>query len=521
MAKVYLDALLPREDFEAEETETSMKKKESFSISDIRETDFFYRSLRKPDFQRETNEWDPKRVVQLVKSFVDGELIPAIILWHSKSGLSFVIDGSHRLSSLIAWINDDYGSGTTSKTNLQGLVPEEQIAAAARTRKLVEKQVGRYSDYVLAASSPEKVAPEIAARAKKLGALAVQLQWVEGNAQTAETSFFNINQQAVKINETELKLIKSRKRPNGIAARAIIKEGQSHHYWSKFSQEVSEQIEELSHELSDLMFLPKLKNPVKTLDLPIGGKGYSAQSPLLVFELVNAVNNVGTSELNEDIDGAVAVQFLKNTLKVVRRVNSLHPSSLGLHPAVYFYSRGGRHKSASFSAIIEFLIELDSKRLLKEFTSIRSIFEDILLDDDYIPEQILRHHRTAAKAVPHITTYFRHLMEHLLAAKKIPNFTIVNDDVVREVLSKKEYRFVKTVAVENESSEGESFSDETKSAVFITEALQRAIRCKICNARMHINSITIDHIQRKSEGGTAALDNAQVAHPFCNTTVKH
>jgi hypothetical protein len=33
-------------------------------------------------------------------------LIPAIILWRSTGGYLFVIDGSHRLSALSAWVND-------------------------------------------------------------------------------------------------------------------------------------------------------------------------------------------------------------------------------------------------------------------------------------------------------------------------------------------------------------------------------------------------------------------------------
>ena len=68
MAKVSLDALLPREDFDVEDIPNSAKKKESFSISDLREDDFFYSALRKPDFQRETSEWDPKKIVELIKS---------------------------------------------------------------------------------------------------------------------------------------------------------------------------------------------------------------------------------------------------------------------------------------------------------------------------------------------------------------------------------------------------------------------------------------------------------------------
>ena len=58
-------------------------------------------------------------------------------------------------------------------------------------------------------------------------------------------------------------------------------------------------------------------------------------------------------------------------------------------------------------------------------------------------------------------------------------------------------------------------------SVFISEALGQALRCKICKARMHTNSITFDHIQRKADGGMGTPENAQIAHPYCNTTYKH
>lgn len=69
----------------------------------------FYPFLRKPDFQRETNEWDAKKIAEFIESFINGELIPAIILWRNNAGLYFDIDGAHRLSALISWIKDDYG----------------------------------------------------------------------------------------------------------------------------------------------------------------------------------------------------------------------------------------------------------------------------------------------------------------------------------------------------------------------------------------------------------------------------
>lgn len=61
MSKVNLDAIIPREDFEVEDSVNSGKKKETLSIEDLKLDSFFFSNVRKPDFQRETNEWDAKK----------------------------------------------------------------------------------------------------------------------------------------------------------------------------------------------------------------------------------------------------------------------------------------------------------------------------------------------------------------------------------------------------------------------------------------------------------------------------
>ncbi len=214
MAKINLDALIPREDFEVQETATSGKKKDSISIEDLKPDSFFFLNIRKPDFQRETNEWDGKKIVEFIESFLDEDLIPALILWRSPSGYVFVIDGSHRLSSLSAWVNDDFGDGKISKMFYDGIIAEDQINLAGETKKIVRKRIGSYDDFKIALTNPEKVRPEIIKRAKNLSALAIQLQWVESDANKAESSFFKINQQAAPINKSELIVLESRKKPN-------------------------------------------------------------------------------------------------------------------------------------------------------------------------------------------------------------------------------------------------------------------------------------------------------------------
>jgi hypothetical protein len=143
MASVNLDALIVREDFEVVGEGGEAPTKPSIEIRELELDQFFFAGLRKPDFQRETSEWDPKRVVGLVRTFLKDDLIPSVILWKNKD-LYFVIDGSHRLSALIAWVQDDYGDGARSQEFWGHSIPDEQIRIAQKTRELIEKKFGSY-----------------------------------------------------------------------------------------------------------------------------------------------------------------------------------------------------------------------------------------------------------------------------------------------------------------------------------------------------------------------------------------
>lgn len=517
MVKVNLDALIAREDFEVEENINPGKKKETISIEDIKPDSFFFSYIRKPDFQRETNEWDSQKISEFIKSFIEGDLIPAIILWRSTGGYLFVIDGSHRLSALSAWVNDDYGDGQISKLFYDGVIPDEQIEIAETTRKLVNKTIGSYNDFKLALTHSDKVKPEIVKYAKNLAALAIQLQWVEGDASKAENSFFKINQQAAPIDKTELKLLKSRKKPNSIAARAIIRSGKGHKYWSYFPHEIQQEIQEIAKEINQILFEPKLQTPIKTLDIPMGGKPSSAQTLPLILDFVNIVNKIDfdKNEIKDDTTGQTTIAFLKNVRKVAYRLNSNKPSSLGLHPIIYCYSREGRHRTVSFFAIVDFVMELEQQNKLNDFIDVREKLEEFLLKYDHLIRQIYEKHRDVQKSYKPISSFFQQIITHLKTGKTI-------DDIINQIPSTDVFKYliVRNLEQKNTSS-AKDFNTNNKSEFYIKEALQNPLKCKICNGLIHKNSISIDHIQRKQDGGLATLDNGQITHPYCNTTYKN
>jgi hypothetical protein len=229
------------------------------------------------------------------------------------------------------------------------------------------------------------------------------------------------------------------------------------------------------------------------------------------------VNNIGSNfstELEDDIDGSKTLQYLKNARKLAWRLNSVHPSSLGLHPIVYFYSQEGKHKPAAFYFTLAFIIELGKRNRFNDFIIAREKFEEFLLQYDYIIQQILRKYRSAFSAIPHVVEFYFLLIE------KFKNRKLTNE-AINELVQIEKFKYLTLMNNTEQKDIFSDFTNETKSEVFIKEAIKNGLKCKICNGYLHKNAITIDHITRKEDGGKGTVENGQLTHPYCNTTYKN
>ncbi|MGC5309119.1 HNH endonuclease family protein [Micromonospora zamorensis] len=538
MAKnlVNLDSLIRREDFRIstpDATAGPSSLANTLKVTELSLDSFTYHVLRKPDFQRETANWTPEKVAELVESFLEGDLIPSIILWRSpESGNIFVIDGAHRLSALAAWVNDDYGDKDISIRFFANNIPREQKKAAEAARSLIGEAVGSYRDLSSALRSPEASLPKHLRLARNLSAFALHLQWVVGEAYKAEDSFFKINQHATPIDPTELGIIKARRKPNALAARAFIRAGTGHKYWSDFDDQTQAQIEQIAQEVYDLIFKPDLETSIRSADLPVAGRGYSSDSLKMVFELVNFVNDLkpemwqrlesdgsspGKSEggfLADDQDGSSTIRFMQAVRRAAGRVAGNSPASLGLHPAVYFYGSTGRFQAAAFLASVQFTMELDKSRTLAKFTEVRSAFEDFLVRYKFFRNQLVSGYGGLQRALPPILLMYRTLLEALVSG-------VTADEAIIAKL-KEQPRLKSHLKIQSDEDRryGRNFSSETKNTIYLTTSLDSALRCAICSARVPKGSMSIDHILRKEDGGTGAPENGQVTHPYCNTGYK-
>jgi hypothetical protein len=507
---VNLDALIPREDFDVVPENDDAPVPLTISVRHLEKRDFFYQALRKPDFQRETAEWGPDRVTGLIKTFVDGELIPAVILWRNQ-GLLFIIDGSHRLSALMAWVQDDYGDGELSQKFFNNTIPEEQQRVAKRTRDAVEKALGSYQDHVRAAEDPTGFGPDILARARSLGSLVLNLQWVRGNATKAEDSFIRINQQAAIISPQELELLKSRKKPNAIASRAIIRRGTGHKYWSSFSPEVQRSIEEIATELHKLIFEPPAHYPTKSIELPAGGPVYSPTALMMVYDFINL--SAGVPSPDDDPDGRRTIEYLMRCRRVMHLLLSNHASSLGLHPAVYFYSWTGKQQPILFLVMAEMVVDFERSKRLPEFIHLREGFEAFLMNNRSLLNQVIRKFGAGRSGIINLRKFYNTVLTSL-ASGKTP------EEVVEVLRNSSAYNYLQPAESPYDGAVSSRFSTKVKSGLVMRELLAKALRCPICKGLVPGQAISIDHIDRREDGGSGAVENAQVTHPYCQTGIK-
>jgi len=516
MAKrVDLDAMIPREDFAIAQETYVLDLIKDFPITNLKDDSPVLKLLRKPDFQRETNHWHPDQVVSLIASFVDGEVIPSLILWKAPRYI-FVIDGGHRLSALRAWMLDDYGDGAVSLAFYKGEISSRQKDVAKYTRRLVEGQVGRYSTFQSQVDT--KNAPEdVLRRAQVLFTRALPLQWIQGDASVAETSFFKINSQGTPLDDTETLLIKNRKKPIAIAARAILRAGSGHKYWSKFPPAHATEIEKVTHEFHEKIFKPEAEEPLKTLELPLGGSVSPVDALGLLVEFLSVG---GTREKDgktiekylDDHAGDDTVHVLKNSLQVLNRIAGNNPASLGLHPAVYFYNEKGKYSRFLFLgmvAVVQEKLRNNDAGFFKKFTAVRKELEQFLIDNKSLIGLLVQNLSKRQRV-----STVRDLLE-LLVNELQHNKTLKIEDAIKSLGIRGR------ILDANFAQTSPHISDETKSMVYVRQAVTNALRCPVCGGILDPNkSVSYDHIAPVRSGGTGDHTNVQLAHPYCNTGYK-
>jgi hypothetical protein len=509
--------MIPRADFGTIGGVFTHQQFKDFPLLHLEDASPIRAMLRKPDFQRETNHWSPDQVATFVASFVDGELIPSLILWRSALHV-FVIDGGHRLSALRAWMHDDYGDGPIS-ISFYGIsgIPEDQKRAAARTRKLIETRVGRYSA-LKGLVSTKDLDPIQTKRVGNLLTRALDHQWVEGTPDVAETSFFKINSQGTPLDDVEEMLLRNRTKAIAISSRAILRAGTGNKYWSKFPEDKQEKIEKAAEDFHELLFDPEADLAVRTVELPIGGtvSPVNALGLLVDFLTLSSTTQAQPRNIEKDapdVDGSDTLKVLKLSREIGSRLAGNNVESLGLHPAVYFYNERGvytRHLFLGMALLISERVRNNDGEFFKKFTRVRGELEKFLIANKSLITQALANVNRDARVLR---------VRDLLAAL-IKQLNAKSDIKTEELFA--------GIGLEGRifdvriKTQKKKVSEATKAAIAISTGLASAPKCPICGGLLYPKkSVSYDHIVRAREGGLGSQDNVQMTHPYCNSGFKN
>lgn len=519
---VNLDALLPRDDLAA--PSESAANIPGLKITDL-EPGLIYNWLRKPDFQRETANWSPEQITDLIETFAKGNIIPSVILWQSGQRV-FVIDGAHRLSALIAWVRDDYGAGKLSAEAYGNMIPEHQKTVHDVTRQMVNSRIGSYEEHQAAAKFPGAAKPEVLQRATQFPFRAIDVQWIHNaSVDQARDAFFRINQGGTEIDPTETRILRARSSALAISSRALSRGGAGHNYWQKFSKETQEEIQQISADLHKLLFMPPLRQPIKTLDIPLAGYGYGSHVLPFSFDLITRTNKLPVPDstkkkpqedkIEDDPDGSDTITYLKRARRVVRLLCSNEALSLGLHPALYFYTPAGTFQAAALFNAADWFVEMEIQGKLNEFLKVRKNFEDLILAHPAIVKPAVHKLGSGGRTRARMVSLYARILA-LLSSGQSPE--AVWTTIIEEpdfLFLKPEDREEKEKAVSG--TPGKAFSAKAKSASFFAQALPTAPRCPLCGGLLHANGMVVDHQQEKSKGGTSSSANARMVHPICNS----
>ena len=347
------------------------------------------------------------------------------------------------------------------------------------------------------------------ARARRLGTLTLPLQWVKGNAEKAEASFIRINRQAANITPQELELIESRKEPPVIVARAIIQRATCHQYWSSFTRAQQNQIKDLAVSIHELIFHPLLSYPIKSLDLPCGGAVYSSTVLRMIYDLVQLCCKSPASGST----AAVTIALLKDVKRAAELMCSNAPSSMRLHPAVYFYSWTGRQHPILFLTWADTLLEQEEKKMLDKFIAVRGGLETFLIGNRPIMNQVIRKYGTKESGKKYVKQILYDIVALLQGGTKLGQIAVkLKENAAYSYLQPEESPYTGVVPTR--------FSTQVESGLVVQELLGNAQRCPICNGFVPAQAISIDHKKRVIDGGKATASNAQITHPYCNTGFK-
>lgn len=131
----------------------------------------------------------------------------------------------------------------------------------------------------------------------------------------------------------------------------------------------------------------------------------------MVHDLVEI--SVGNIAATDDSDGHRTSELLKRTRKVAELICSNKPGSIGLHPAVYFYSWTGKQQPVLFLTMAEMMVEMERNKTLRGFVAKRKSLEDFIMQNRSLFNQIVRKFGTKESGKGHLKSFYSQVLDFI------------------------------------------------------------------------------------------------------------
>jgi hypothetical protein len=572
-SKVYLDHLIPRDNLLYVRSDKAPRDipdedKKSLRIRDLMPGEESRADvLRKPDFQRATWAWTPEDCVLLLDSVINLQVVPSIIMWLSPDNHQYILDGGHRVSVVLAWMQDNWGQRLAEEEYGDEKVAKDSREAAREVQRLMATyKIASFRDYQAAYSEYKKVQgqnldPEQEMDALRYsyaeiyrgivgGNMSFNVQWVKGDYKTAEQSFLKINKSGRRLTEWETILVENRSSSFARTVMSISDISRANHSWptkipgEPINQTISQQaakILETVQFLHETLFTPPYRTPIKTLQQPLLATPYTnpEKKPYYLAELLTIVAGLkGLPDdtrqlLSRDKDSSVelivgnGLQLIVDTAEVLSHISGLSPRSLELIPALYFYNSNGTYVRSLLYGMLYWLAKGSAEEILvrkRLFAVHRLAFEQTLLKHkEDIIRRISRRIGSGREVTKQTSRYFDGLLLLLIRYNDI----IDGEEFLRDhrnlidtlKLDEKSSNIViGTEDTENEAGiNSQLFSRSQKSKTTLRTYFSNCPKCGICGGMFDpAGSVQHDHILERFRGGRTITDNQRLVHPFCN-----
>ena len=161
------------------------------------------------------------------------------------------------------------------------------------------------------------------------------------------------------------------------------------------------------------------------------------------------------------------------------------------------------------AAVIQDKLRNNNAVFFKTFTTARKQLEQFLIDNKSLIGLILQN-LSKTQRVPKVRDLFEFLVDQLQTPK-----TLKIEDAIAHLGIRG--RILEANVIQTTPQ----ISDDTKSMVYVRQAVTSALRCPVCGGLLDPSkSVSYDHIDPKRKGGSGDPTNVQLAHPYCNTGYK-